>query len=671
MSITVTLRGVNYTLAQDGDQDYGAYMSQLINALVNQVNNTPLSTNTVQYNYVVSSDATKRTHASLEAVIADAAVLAGSNVLVDGVSFTQSTTLDITKKLYIFGLGNSTFKAAAGLGTDPIIKFSADGILFNGFVLDANANTPDYAIEIDAGVMGCVINAEIKGAFGVGDIDNGSVDEAIAGVIKKDSGNYLLPVSLIGANSALSNLASPTAINEDLVYDTNNIYDLGSDAIENKDVWTHRIAHNDALNPTLMIETTDNDGNISIKPNGAGVVILDTTIEIESGSIDENTEDLTISASALGKDLKLSATEDVDITATNGDLNVTVGGDVVLNANSDVYTIDKGGNTLDVVGSKLIQDYTEVKSVGSASQQFAGRDYTLAELEAYFTAAKVISFYKFGAGAALGTDEKAAYNYTLGAAAKAPSNGTGIMGLADTAISFDGGDYATNATKFDDMTTRFSGAGKGLIHSFWFSAPADGQPAAEGRLFFKRNSAANDFYAVALEPSGVINLHTRGNSATTKDCYSSTVLPNGVNTLWYHIVCVWNTTNGMQLYINSKLESQDRTATTLMVDGTTIDFFIGADDTTPTTPLTGLIVNEVVINDVCTQAMVDFLYATTIPLPAVLQGEDMVVTALMKPSVGGISTQVWYDEVQRRTTDVLISGGTRRSTDYYKYVGRV
>lgn len=192
MSIAVTLRGVSYTLAQDGDQDYGAYMSQLINALVNETNNTPLSTNTVQYDYVVSTDATKRTHATLEAVIADVAVLAGSNVLVDGVSFTQTTTLDITKKLYIHGLGNSTFKAAAGLGTDPIIKFSADGILFNGFVLDADGNTPDYALEIDAGVMGCVINAEIKGVFGAGDIDNGSVDEAIVGVIKKDSFHYLL-----------------------------------------------------------------------------------------------------------------------------------------------------------------------------------------------------------------------------------------------------------------------------------------------------------------------------------------------------------------------------------------------------------------------------------------------------------------------------------------------
>ncbi|NCN28266.1 hypothetical protein GW915_11920, partial [bacterium] len=101
--------------------------------------------------------------------------------------------------------------------------------------------------------------------------------------------------------------------------------------------------------------------------------------------------------------------------------------------------------------TQRLQDYTVTGSVGSALQQFAGRDYTLAELEAYFTAAKVISYYRFGADAALGIDEKAAYNYTLGAGAAAPSNGVGIMGT-NFAISFDGGDYATNASKFGDMT---------------------------------------------------------------------------------------------------------------------------------------------------------------------------------------------------------------------------
>jgi hypothetical protein len=317
----------------------------------------------------------------------------------------------------------------------------------------------------------------------------------------------------------------------------------------------------------------------------------------------------------------------------------------------------------------LIQDYTAVGSVGSANQQFAGRDYTLAELQAYF-GAKLVSFYKFGAGA-LGTDELGAYDYTLGAAAKEPSSGIGIMGVADTAISFDGGDYATNATKFDDFTTRFSGAGKGLIHSFWLTAPTDGQPAATSTICFKRNSAANDYYDISLRTSGLIQLETRGNSATTKKINSTTVLPNDANTVILHCVAAWDTTYGLRLYINSKLEAQDPTATTLMVDGTTTDFFFGGSDATPANPFTGRIMNEIIVNDVCTQAMVDFLYATTIPLPTVLQGKDFDCKAFMKPSVAGNVSQVWCDEVQRDTARLLISGGTRRTTDYYKLVGEV
>lgn len=322
-----------------------------------------------------------------------------------------------------------------------------------------------------------------------------------------------------------------------------------------------------------------------------------------------------------------------------------------------------------------IQDYTAVGSVGSANQQFAGRDYTLAELQTYFTAPKVISYYRFGAGAALGTDDVGTYSYTLGAAGKAPSNGTGIMGTA-FAISFDGGDYATNATKFDDMTTTFSGAGKGLIHSFWLSAPADGQPAAQAVIYNKTNSAANDVYMFIFNTDGTLYLFTRGNSVTAKSCKAITTLPNGVNTNWYHVVCVWNTTNGLQLYINGKLEAQDSSATTLMVDGTTTDFFIGGSDTTPANPYNGLIANEVVVNDVCTQAMVDFLYATTIPLPATLQGQDFMVRGLYKNL--GVATDIRQYEpkvIQVRSTDLLMEGGSTgmnwQSTDTRRIIGRV
>lgn len=648
MSIAVTLRGVSYTLAQDGDQDYGAYMSQLINALVNETNNTPLSTNTVQYDYVVSTDATKRTHATLEAVIADVAVLAGSNVLVDGVSFTQTTTLDITKKLYIHGLGNSTFKAAAGLGTDPIIKFSADGILFNGFVLDADGNTPDYALEVDAGVMGCVINAEIKGVFGAGDIDNGSVDEAIAGVIKKDSGNYLLPISLIGANSALSNLASPTAINEDLVYDTDDTYDVGSDSIEIKTVWTREIKHKGASgNYTLEIATTDNDGDIELNPIGGGVVRIDSTIEIESSSIVEDTEDFTISASALGKDLNLNAVEDVNLNATNGDLNANIGGDVVLNAGSDTYTIDKGGNTLDIVGSKLIQDYTVVGSVGSASQQFAGRDYTLAELETRFGVGNVKAYWRHAAGA-MTDDEVGAYDLTE--VGTAPTNTTGIMGTNFAATNAGNGNYK-QGTLLDDMTTTYSGAGKGLVFGGWFRF-TDGQPAAFQILFDKYKNATNRIKAY-LYTDGKIYVDMYPNSATANQLWSSTIFPNG-QTGWYFLLFEQSTTNGLVFSINAKIEMSNPDANTLMVDDSAQDFRFRAeyDDTNQ---LNGENANCFVLNAVLTQADREWLYATTIPLPTVLQGKDFSITGRYKNS--GTDIRNFKPEIVCIETDRILRRG--------------
>ena len=71
------------------------------------------------------------------------------------------------------------------------------------------------------------------------------------------------------ANTALSNLAS-VAINTTLVSDTNNTDDLGTDSIEWKDAWVHRIVHNDSSNPDLTIQTSGNNGNIINISHGTG-----------------------------------------------------------------------------------------------------------------------------------------------------------------------------------------------------------------------------------------------------------------------------------------------------------------------------------------------------------------------------------------------------------------
>jgi hypothetical protein len=85
------------------------------------------------------------------------------------------------------------------------------------------------------------------------------------------------------ASTALSNLAS-VAINTSLISDTNNTDDLGSDAIEWKDVYAHAIKHGDAGTPALTISTTSDNGDINIDPHGTGKVAVPAPLEVSGTS---------------------------------------------------------------------------------------------------------------------------------------------------------------------------------------------------------------------------------------------------------------------------------------------------------------------------------------------------------------------------------------------------
>lgn len=71
------------------------------------------------------------------------------------------------------------------------------------------------------------------------------------------------------ASKALDNLAS-VAINTSLISDTDNTDDLGSDAIEWKDLWVHSIKHNSSGTPDLSISTTGNNGSLALTAHGTG-----------------------------------------------------------------------------------------------------------------------------------------------------------------------------------------------------------------------------------------------------------------------------------------------------------------------------------------------------------------------------------------------------------------
>lgn len=103
-------------------------------------------------------------------------------------------------------------------------------------------------------------------------------------ILQTDGSNTSWQTFTTGANTALSNLTSPTAINESLTSDTNNTDDLGSDSIEWKDLWVHSIKHNDVTNPDLVVSTTGNNGNISLSAEGSGIVTSNTIIRLPNNT---------------------------------------------------------------------------------------------------------------------------------------------------------------------------------------------------------------------------------------------------------------------------------------------------------------------------------------------------------------------------------------------------
>lgn len=71
------------------------------------------------------------------------------------------------------------------------------------------------------------------------------------------------------ALNTLANLGS-TAANASIIADSNNTKDLGSDAIEWKDLYVHSIKHGDATNPDLAIQTSSNNGKVVVTAHGTG-----------------------------------------------------------------------------------------------------------------------------------------------------------------------------------------------------------------------------------------------------------------------------------------------------------------------------------------------------------------------------------------------------------------
>lgn len=226
-----------------------------------------------QYTYIMGSAAQvtsgEATHSDWAVLMA--AVVDGDSIWVKNGTYTFSSMLDINKRLTIQNEGtDAIYVAAAGIASGPILSFTAAGTTFNNGTISAGAGTPDYAFEIDA--IDVSISTLLSGSFAIANFLATSGLASFSGIIRDASAAYLYGTASGGANINLSNLNATTAVNESLVSDTNNTDDLGTDAKEWKDIYTHSIKHGDAANPALNITTTSDNGNIVLDPHGTGTI---------------------------------------------------------------------------------------------------------------------------------------------------------------------------------------------------------------------------------------------------------------------------------------------------------------------------------------------------------------------------------------------------------------
>ena len=262
---------------QDGDTGYGIEGTALIQDLVGAVNNTPALTQSVQWDAVVGTNSNTRTHASLAAVIADAAITDGMCVAVQEGTYSIATMTDITKRLFIEGVGTGcVFTATAGIANGAIIKMSKPGITLRNVVVDAGGGTPQYAVQINA--VDCAVDILASGSYAVSTLNFISGLSTFGGLVRDTTGAILYGTSAGTVTTTLSNLTSPTAINQDLIPSADNTKDIGT-AIK-----TWKKAYIGEIASTTIGATTGNITTVASTTVGATTGNI-TTVNSTTGNI--------------------------------------------------------------------------------------------------------------------------------------------------------------------------------------------------------------------------------------------------------------------------------------------------------------------------------------------------------------------------------------------------
>lgn len=315
-------------------------------------------------------DGSNQLGAKLDAAGAIASGASGLAVQVD------NTTVEInTNALRVkdSAITNAKVAAAAAIARTKLASGTANRVVVNdasGVMSDAAAITAARALISDAN--------GIPTHSAVTDTELGYVS-GVTSSIQTQLGNK--------ANLALDNLAS-VAINTSLISDTNNTDDLGSDAVEWKDAYVHRVVHNDATNPNLTVETSGNNGSVIVKAHGTGSLDEQVTKRrmsesaassnfmeeqyIDAMTLLDNQSAVSIAslqfahASFEGLSVKYKIKEATDLKVCIGELNVVTNGTLVSLTDVSNDTASVGVSfTAAVVGANIEIRYTST-STGNA-----------------------------------------------------------------------------------------------------------------------------------------------------------------------------------------------------------------------------------------------------------------------------------------------------------------
>lgn len=483
-------------------------------------------------------------------------------------------------------------------------------------------------------------NAAVTQSLLFGSDGDGTDGDDSAGIVcvngelfyKEKGGNKIAIDVTVSANVNLSNLDPTTAVNEDIDPEADNTIDLGNDTNEYKDIYVHGIKHGDGVDPALSIETTSDNGNITITPHGTGDVIIKTSLEFNNGSIRENTNDLTIQSSAIGKDVKITAAQDVDITATAGDVNITTG-------SGNPITV----NTYNVSHNVSIQDYTVVGNIGDASQQLAG--HTLGAEDEDRIGAAIAIFNLIDNTDASGNSNTLDNADAINAA-------TGILGVATTAHL-----GVNNEHLQADAVSGFSGTGDlDLTISGWHN------PLVSSGLLAVGSNAATQKMQYYTDANGYVVFDIAGVTRT-----SSTYVIGA----WHHICFVYDKTNSVAYgYIDGVNEVTISATSNLDIQASPS---IWINSKTDGTLEVASYHDEIYIREgILDPRDVEFLFSTAIIEPAALTGKTYRVLEYVRPEADtNYEYQGEANVLTKYNSKIWLSGRSYGETDSVKLIGEV